>query len=255
MIVETGHFALILALAAALVQMALPAWGARQRDERLMAVAGPAALVQLCLVLAAFLALMHAYVTSDFSVETVWANSHTAKPLIYKISGVWGNHEGSMLLWVLILAVFGAAVLFFGTTRHAARQRAGRAGRHRRGFPVLIILASNPSCASRRSRRAAVSILSCRIPRSPHRPSCTPAMSAFDRLLLCHRRADRGTHGCRLGAGAAVTPPPDVPDARHAMAPWAYGELGWAAGGSGTRSRTPRSCHGSPRQRCCTRRW
>src|SRR5436305_464072 len=114
MIVELGHFALILALAAALVQMALPAWGARQRDLRLMAVAEPAALVQLCLVLAAFLALMHAYVTSDFSVETVWANSHTAKPLIYKISGVWGTHEGSMLLWVLILAGFGAAVALFG---------------------------------------------------------------------------------------------------------------------------------------------
>ena len=58
---------------------------------------------------------MHAYVTSDFSVETVWANSHSAKPLIYKISGVWGNHEGSMLLWVLILALFGAAVALFGT--------------------------------------------------------------------------------------------------------------------------------------------
>src|SRR5581483_902365 len=115
MIIELGHFALTLALAAALVQTVLPAWGARVRDERLMAVAEPAALVQLSLVLFAFLALMHAYVTSDFSVETVWANSHSAKPLIYKISGVWGNHEGSMLLWVLILAVFGAAVALFGT--------------------------------------------------------------------------------------------------------------------------------------------
>ena len=66
-------------------------------------------------MLFSFLALMHAYVTSDFSVETVWANSHTLKPLIYKISGVWGNHEGSMLLWVLILAVFGAAVALFGS--------------------------------------------------------------------------------------------------------------------------------------------
>ena len=58
---------------------------------------------------------MHAYVTSDFSVANVVANSHSAKPLIYKITGVWGNHEGSMLLWVLILALFGAAVAMFGT--------------------------------------------------------------------------------------------------------------------------------------------
>jgi cytochrome c-type biogenesis protein CcmF len=115
MIVELGHFSLVLALAVALVQMALPAWGAQRRDQQLMAVAEPAALVQLSLVLFSFLALMHAYITSDFSVATVWANSHTAKPLIYKISGVWGNHEGSMLLWVLILAVVGAAVALFGT--------------------------------------------------------------------------------------------------------------------------------------------
>jgi cytochrome c-type biogenesis protein CcmF len=63
----------------------------------------------------AFAALTYAYVTSDFSVENVVANSHSAKPLLYKISGVWGNHEGSMLLWVLILASFGAAVAFYGT--------------------------------------------------------------------------------------------------------------------------------------------
>jgi cytochrome c-type biogenesis protein CcmF len=146
MIVELGHFALVLALAAALVQMALPAWGVERRDRQLMAVAEPAALVQLGLVLFSFLALMHAYVTSDFSVETVWANSHTAKPLIYKISGVWGNHEGSMLLWVLILALFGAAVALFGTNLPAALRahvlavQAGIAV----AFLLFIVLASNP---------------------------------------------------------------------------------------------------------------
>src|SRR6516225_11430966 len=114
MIIELGHFALILALALALVQMTLPAWGARIGDARLMGVAEPAAVLQLALIALAFLSLMHAYVASDFSVETVWANSHTAKPLIYKVSGVWANHEGSMLLWVLILALFGAAVACFG---------------------------------------------------------------------------------------------------------------------------------------------
>ena len=94
--------------------MVLPAWGAHARDARLMAVAEPAALCQLALSPFAFLALMHAYVTSDFSVANVSANSHSAKPLLYNISGVWGNHEGSMLLWVLILALFGAAVAAFG---------------------------------------------------------------------------------------------------------------------------------------------
>ena len=115
MIIELGHFALVLALLVALVQMVLPALGAHRRDARLMAVAEPAALLQLILILASFLALGHAYVTSDFSVENVWANSHSLKPLLYRISGVWGNHEGSMLLWVLILAAFGAAVALYGS--------------------------------------------------------------------------------------------------------------------------------------------
>jgi cytochrome c-type biogenesis protein CcmF len=114
MIVEIGHFAVVLALIVAIVQTVLPAWGAYARDARLMAVAEPAALVQLGLLIIAFCALTHAYVTSDFSVETVWANSHSLKPMLYKVSGVWGNHEGSMLLWVLILALFGAAVAAFG---------------------------------------------------------------------------------------------------------------------------------------------
>jgi cytochrome c-type biogenesis protein CcmF len=114
MIVELGHFALILALLVACFQMVVPAWGARVRDPRLMAVADPAALCQFGLILVSFLALTHAYVTSDFSVVNVATNSHSTKPLIYRISGVWGNHEGSMVLWVLILSLFGAAVAAFG---------------------------------------------------------------------------------------------------------------------------------------------
>jgi cytochrome c-type biogenesis protein CcmF len=114
MIVELGHFALVMALFVAIFQMAVPAWGAHVRDPRLMAVAEPAALCQLGLLLVAFLSLMNAYITSDFSVANVAANSHSTKPLLYRISGVWGNHEGSMVLWVLILALFGAAVAAFG---------------------------------------------------------------------------------------------------------------------------------------------
>src|SRR5262245_44900907 len=146
MIIAIGHFALILALGVALVQTALPACGARVGDAPLMAVAEPAALAQLSLTTLAFLALTHAYVTSDFSVETVWANSHSAKPLIYRISGVWGNHEGSMLLWVLILALFGAAVALFGANLPAtlrANVLAVQAG-IAVAFLLFIVFASNP---------------------------------------------------------------------------------------------------------------
>jgi len=114
MIVELGHFALVLALLVAVFQMVVPAWGAYVRDRELMATAEPAALCQLGLLLVAFLSLINAHVTSDFSVANVVANSHSTKPLIYRIAGVWGNHEGSMVLWVLILALFGGAVAAFG---------------------------------------------------------------------------------------------------------------------------------------------
>ncbi|MDX2259395.1 MAG: heme lyase CcmF/NrfE family subunit [Hyphomicrobiaceae bacterium] len=115
MIVEFGHFALVLAVVVAAYQTVMPFWGAQIGDHRLMATAVPAALAQLALLSLAFAALTYAYVVSDFSVANVAANSHSTKPLIYRISGVWGNHEGSMLLWVLILALFGAAVAAFGS--------------------------------------------------------------------------------------------------------------------------------------------
>ena len=79
-----------------------------------MAIAAPAAIIQFVLILGSFLALTYAYVVSDFSVINVTSNSHTAKPLLYKVSGVWGNHEGSMLLWALILSCYGAAIALFG---------------------------------------------------------------------------------------------------------------------------------------------
>ncbi|MCC6779706.1 MAG: heme lyase CcmF/NrfE family subunit [Hyphomicrobiales bacterium] len=114
MIAELGHYALVLALALALVQAVVPIVGARKNDPVLMGVAGPTAIAQFAFVAFAFTALVACYLRSDFSVVNVYENSHSAKPLIYKISGVWGNHEGSMLLWVLILALFGALVALFG---------------------------------------------------------------------------------------------------------------------------------------------
>ncbi len=114
MIVELGHFALVLALAVAVVQATVPLIGAHYRWQRWMAVAEPAATTQLLLIGFAFAALTWAFVTSDFSLRLVVLNSHTLKPLIYKISGVWGNHEGSLLLWSLILSLFGACAAWFG---------------------------------------------------------------------------------------------------------------------------------------------
>ena len=114
MIAEIGHFALILALAVALIQGTVPLIGAARSHSPSMSLAGTCALLQLSLILIAFMALMHAFVTSDFSVLNVAENSHSLKPMLYKISGVWGNHEGSLVLWVLILALFGALVALFG---------------------------------------------------------------------------------------------------------------------------------------------
>ena len=105
MIVELGHFALVLALAVALIQSVVPLIGAHRRWGTWMAVAEPAATTQLLLIGFSFAALTYAFLTSDFSLRLVVQNSHTLKPLIYKIAGVWGNHEASLLLWGLILAV------------------------------------------------------------------------------------------------------------------------------------------------------
>jgi cytochrome c-type biogenesis protein CcmF len=146
MIVELGHFALVLALIVAAAQMLLPSLGANRQDAALMEAGRAAALLQFGLVLFAFLALMHAYVVSDFSVENVYQNSHSSKPLIYRISGVWGNHEGSMLLWVLMLAAYGAAVAAFGANLPAplrARALAAQAA-IACAFLVFILATSNP---------------------------------------------------------------------------------------------------------------
>ncbi|WP_417770292.1 heme lyase CcmF/NrfE family subunit, partial [Stappia sp.] len=146
MIIELGHFALILAFVLALVQCVVPVWGAVAGDRRLMAVAPPVAGMQFLLVGIAFAALSHAYVTSDFSVLNVVENSHSAKPDLYKITGVWGNHEGSLLLWVLILALFGALVAAFGRNIPADLRAAtlGVQGWVTAAFLLFMLATSNP---------------------------------------------------------------------------------------------------------------
>ncbi|MEO8529652.1 MAG: heme lyase CcmF/NrfE family subunit [Deltaproteobacteria bacterium] len=114
MIAELGHFALILALAVAAVQVVVPMIGAHKGWSAWMEQGRVAALLQVALIALAFVALTQAFMRSDFSLRVVADNSNQLQPMIYKIAGVWGNHEGSMLLWVLILAMFGAAVAVFG---------------------------------------------------------------------------------------------------------------------------------------------
>ncbi|MDJ0993305.1 MAG: heme lyase CcmF/NrfE family subunit [Dinoroseobacter sp.] len=114
MIPEIGQFALMLALAAALVQSVLPILGASRGRILWMQSAIPTALVQCALLTVAFAALMRSFIVSDFTVVNVATNSHSLKPMIYKVAGTWGSHEGSLLLWALILAVFGAGVALLG---------------------------------------------------------------------------------------------------------------------------------------------
>ena len=114
MITELGHFALILAFLTSLCVAILPLVGLRLGLTALTALTAPATLVMAAGVSLAFGALVTSFVTSDFSVALVAAHSHSTKPLIYKISGTWGNHEGSLLLWILILVLFGAMLAIRG---------------------------------------------------------------------------------------------------------------------------------------------
>ncbi|HXD46569.1 MAG TPA: heme lyase CcmF/NrfE family subunit [Pseudolabrys sp.] len=146
MIPELGHYALVLALALGLMQSVVPVIGAVTRDGALMRLANSTAVMQFVFVAASFLALTICYVTSDFSVATVYENSHSMMPLVYKISSVWGNHEGSMLLWVLILSLFGALVAVFGGNLPSTLKANVLAVQSwiACAFYIFILLTSNP---------------------------------------------------------------------------------------------------------------
>lgn len=146
MTVEIGHFALVLALALALVQATVPLLGARIGSPKLMAMGAPTAIAGFALVALSFSVLVSAYVASDFSVANVWENSHSLKPLLYKVTGTWGNHEGSMLLWVLILTLFGSLVALFGANLPATLHALVLAvqGWIGSAFLLFILTTSNP---------------------------------------------------------------------------------------------------------------
>ena len=146
MIPELGHYALVLALVMALAQGSLPMVGAARGIRPWMQLAAPAAIAQLAFVTIAFLALVRAFVTSDFSVAIVTQHSHSDQPLMYKIAGTWGNHEGSLLLWVLILNIFGGLVAIFGANL-PPRLKARTLGVQALisvGFLLFLLLTSNP---------------------------------------------------------------------------------------------------------------
>ncbi|WP_334128417.1 heme lyase CcmF/NrfE family subunit [Sneathiella sp.] len=146
MVAEIGQFALILALVTALFQGSVPLAGAARGSQPMMGFAGNSAAVQFLAITVAFACLTYGYVTSDFSILNVAQNSHSLKPMLYKISGVWGNHEGSLLLWAWILALFGLAVALFGrklpdTLKARVLAVQGLIGV---GFLLFILFTSNP---------------------------------------------------------------------------------------------------------------
>ena len=146
MIVETGAFALILALALSIAQVVLSVAGRVRRSAPLAGAGEGAALAAFATVAVAFAALMHAFVVSDFSVANVAMNSHTEKPLLYRIAGTWGSHEGSMLLWCLALTGFGAAAAGLGRTLPRGLRAMAVATQGLLGgvFLAYTVFASNP---------------------------------------------------------------------------------------------------------------
>ena len=146
MIVEAGHYALVLALAIAILQSVIPFWGARINNASLMLVGVSTAITQFLFLALSFSALAYAYMTSDFSVLNVAENSNSAMPTIYKFSGIWGNHEGSMLLWSLILSLFGALIAVLGRALPAQLRADSIAvqGLVGAAFLLFILLTSNP---------------------------------------------------------------------------------------------------------------
>jgi cytochrome c-type biogenesis protein CcmF len=146
MIPEIGHFALILALSLALCQSVMPLLGAHRGDAALMTVARPAALGQFVFVVIAFMCLAYAFLSSDFSVLYVANNSQLALPDVYKFSAIWGAHEGSLLLWILILAAWTVAVSRFSQelTEPFAARVIGVLGLLSSGFLLFTLFTSNP---------------------------------------------------------------------------------------------------------------
>ena len=203
-------------------RLLVPLIGAERGNRQMIASAVPATLMQLVLVYVAFAALTHAYLISDFSVRNVFENSHSAKPLLYKISGVWGNHEGSMLLWVFILASFGGAVAIFGDNLPPTLKARVLAVQGSIGFAFLlfIVVASNPFARLNPvpiEGNGLNPVLQDPALGLPSALSLRGLRRPFRCFFLCHCGLDRWQGRCGLGPlGEAVDARRlDVPHHRH----------------------------------------
>ncbi|MEE8233733.1 MAG: heme lyase CcmF/NrfE family subunit, partial [Gammaproteobacteria bacterium] len=146
MIPELGHFALIIALGLACILAFFPLLGASMGISTWVAMARPLARGQFAFIAIAFMCLMHGFITCDFSVAYVAQNSNSALPLGYRISAVWGGHEGSLLLWALILSIWMLAVSIFSRSLPEAfvARVLGVMGLVSIGFLLFMLLTSNP---------------------------------------------------------------------------------------------------------------
>jgi cytochrome c-type biogenesis protein CcmF len=146
MIPEIGHFALILALCLALVQCAVPLYGAAKNSPVLMSVARPAAQGQFVFMAISFGCLIYSFISNDFSVVNVASNSNSKLPFFYRLAASWGSHEGSMLLWVTMLSTWGVAVSVFSSRLpdDMVSRVLGIMGGIAVGFHLFLLLTSNP---------------------------------------------------------------------------------------------------------------
>lgn len=261
MIAEAGLAALWLAAALCGLQMVFGVMALRSDGGGAVSAIRPVAIVQGLLTVFSFAMLVWLFMRTDLSVELVAANSHSAKPALYKFSGTWGNHEGSMLLWVAILALSGSLVAMFEsrlkertlTATLVAQAAIGI------GFYAFLIFASNPFAR-----------LS---PAAPEGRGLNPLLQdpglAFHPPTLYVGYVGLSV-AFSFAVGALLTR--DVgPTFARATRPWvlaswifltigiaagsywAYYELGWGAGGSGIQWKTLRSCHGWRQRHCCIR--
>ena len=238
---ELGQLSLCLALALSVVMAVAGLIGARQNASRAREIASASALGFFVFIVLAFGALTYASVTSDFSVANVAANSHTAKPLLYKITGVWGNHEGSMLLWMLVLGLYSGVIAWSqrgGTQLTSAAL--GVQGLLAVAFLLFILFTSNPFLRIDPPplEGGPQSIVAGSWFGAPSADALHRLCRAFGDLRLCRCRVDHWV----AGAARARAARPFMLMAWIALsagitlgAGGPYYELGWAGSGSGIR--------------------
>ena len=252
MIVEIGHFALILATCVAFLQAVLPLAGTMLDRPRWQALAKPTALLQFALIVLAYAVLTHGAVTDDFSIKYIAGHSNSLLPMEYKVSAVWGGHEGSLLLWVLMLSGWTVAVALFSKTLPLAMvaRVIGVLGWVSVGFLSFTVITSSPferlfpAPADGRDLNPLLQDPGLII----HPPMLYMGYVGFS---VAFAFAIAALLSGRMDAAWARWSRPWTIVAWMFMTAgialgswWAYYELGWGGGGFGTRWKTPPSCHG-----------